>query len=72
VIAATTTRLRPVEVSDPVPADPGAWGAPRQSLERRQAVRALGRRFRRDPLAYLRSPEESLIKETLRLMGRDR
>ena len=32
------------------------------ALERRQAVRTLGRRFRRDPAAYLRSLEESLIK----------
>jgi hypothetical protein len=34
-------------------------------LERRQAVRTLGRRFRRDPAAYLRSLEESLINQVL-------
>jgi hypothetical protein len=38
----------------------------RGGLERRQGVRTLGRRFRRDPVAYLRSLEESLIKGTLR------
>ena len=65
IIAAATTRLRSIEVRDLVPADPGAWRALRQSLERRQAVRTLGRRFRRNPLAYLRCLEESLIKETL-------
>ena len=37
----------------------------RGSLQRRQAVRTLGRRFRRDPVAYLRSLEESLIKQAL-------
>jgi hypothetical protein len=28
-------------------------------------VRALGRRFRRDPVAYLKSLEDSLIKQAL-------
>ena len=45
--------------------DLAAWRELRGSLERRQAVRALGRRFRRDPGAYLRSLEESLIKQAL-------
>ena len=42
-----------------------AWRDLRGALERRQAVRTLGRRFRRDPVAYLRSLEESLIKQAL-------
>ena len=55
--------MRPVS-GDLIPSDlrPGAL---RGSLERRQAVRTLGRRFRRDPAAYLRSLEDSLIKRTL-------
>ena len=65
VIAAATTRLRSIEVADLVPSDLTAWRDLRGSLERRQAVRTLGRRFRRDPAAYLRSLEETLIKEAL-------
>jgi hypothetical protein len=65
LVAAAATRLRPIEAEDPAPSDPEAWRQLRGSLERRQAVRALGRRFRRDPAAYLRSLEESLIKQAL-------
>lgn len=65
LVAAATTRLRPIEVADLVPTDPEAWRELRRSLERRQAVRTLGRRFRRDPVSYLRSLEESLIKQAL-------
>ncbi len=62
LVAAAATRLRPIEVADLVPADQAAWRSLRQRLARRQAVRTQGRRFRRDPVAYLRSLEESLIK----------
>jgi hypothetical protein len=65
LVAATATRLRSIEVADLVPSDLGAWRDLRGSLERRQAVRTLGRRFRHDPMAYLRSLEEALIKATL-------
>ena len=65
VAAAAATRLRPVAAADLVPSDPRAWRDLRGSLERRQAVRALGRRFRRDPVAYLGSLEDSLINQTL-------
>jgi hypothetical protein len=65
VVASVATRLRSIEAADPVPSDLKAWRDLRGSLERRQAVRALGRRFRRDPVAYLRSLEESLIKQAL-------
>jgi hypothetical protein len=63
--ASAATRLGSVTVADLVPGDLKAWRELRGSLERRQAVRTLGRRFRRDPAAYLRSLEESLIKATL-------
>ena len=62
LVAAAATRLRPIEVADLVPTDQAAWRSLRQRLARRQAVRTQGRRFRRDPVAYLRSLEESLIK----------
>ncbi len=62
LVAAAATRLRPIEVVDLVPTDQAAWRSLRQRLVRRQAVRTQGRRFRRDPVAYLRSLEESLIK----------
>jgi hypothetical protein len=63
--ASAATRLRPIEAGELVPSDLKAWRELRGSLERRQAVRTLGRRFRRDPVAYLRSLEESLIKQAL-------
>jgi hypothetical protein len=64
--AAVATRLRgEVRGEDLVPSDPEAWRGLRAGLERRQAIRAQGRRFRRDPAAYLRELEDSLIKETL-------
>jgi hypothetical protein len=64
--AAVATRLRgEVRGEDLVPSDPGAWRELRAGLERRQAIRAQGQRFRRDPAAYLQGLEDSLIKETL-------
>lgn len=65
LVAATVTRAKAVEPADLAPTDLAAWRALRASLERRRAVRTLGRRFRRDPDAYLRSLEESLINQTL-------
>ena len=63
--ASAATRLGSVTVADLVPGDLKAWRDLRGSLERRQAVRRLGRRLRRDPVAYLQSPEESLIRQAL-------
>jgi hypothetical protein len=65
IVAATASRLRPIEASDLTPSDVGAWQSLRASLERRQSVRTLGRRFRRDPEAYLRSLEQLLINQAL-------
>jgi hypothetical protein len=65
IIAATASRLRPIAAADLVPSDPAAWRALRESLQRRQAVRTSGRRFRRDPAAYLRELEQKLIKRAL-------
>jgi hypothetical protein len=65
LVSAAATRLRPIEVADLVPSDLKAWHDLRRSLERRQAVRTMGRRFRRDPAAYLQSLEEAFINKTL-------
>jgi hypothetical protein len=65
LVAAAATRLRPIEAAELVPTDREAWRQLRTSLERRRAMRTLGRRFRRDPAAYLQSLEESLIKQAL-------
>jgi hypothetical protein len=64
--SALATRLRgEVRGDDLVPSDLGAWRQLRAGLERRQAVRAQGRRFRRDPDAYLQELEDTLSKGTL-------
>jgi len=64
--AAVATRLRgEVRGEDLAPSDLGAWRELRAGLERRQAVRAQGRRFRRAPAAYLQELEDILIKTTL-------
>jgi hypothetical protein len=64
--SAVATRLRgEVRGEDLAPPDLCAWRRLRATLERRQAIRAQGRRFRHDPAAYLRELENSLIKKTL-------
>ncbi len=65
LVAAAATRKRPVQPGDLVPSDLAAWRALRATLERRRVVRTLGRRFRRDPDAYLRSLEDALINRIL-------
>jgi hypothetical protein len=66
VPAAVATRLRgEVQAADLMPSDLEAWRTLRAGLERRQGVRAQGRRFRRDPVAYLQKLEDALIKGTL-------
>ena len=46
-------------------ADQRAWRDLRQQLERRRYPRVLGRRFRRDPVAYLQQLEAALFQQTL-------
>ena len=65
LVAAAATRSRTIEVAELVPSDLSSWRDLRGRLERRQAVRRLGRRFRQDPAAYLRSLEDSLINQAL-------
>ena len=64
--SALATRVRgEVRSDDLIPSDLEVWRKLRASLERRQATRAQGRRFRRDPAAYLKQLEDALIKKTL-------
>jgi hypothetical protein len=65
LVASAATRLRAVDGAELAPSDPVTWRLLRSSLDGRQATRTLGRRFRCDPAAYLRSIEEALIKKTL-------
>ncbi len=65
LVSAAATRLRPIEVGDLVPSAMADWRDLRGRLERRRTVRTLGRRFRKDPAAYLLSLEDSLINQTL-------
>jgi hypothetical protein len=65
LVAAAATRSRPIGVVDLVPTDLSRWRDLRARLDRRQAVRTLGRRFRQDPAAYLKSLEASLINQAL-------
>jgi hypothetical protein len=65
LVAAAATRLRPIGATDLIPADREAWRDLRGSPEQRQAVRTMGRRFRRDPASYLKSLEEFLINQAL-------
>lgn len=65
LLASAATRLRAVVGEELAPSDRARWRQLRALLDGRQATRTLGRRFRQDPAAYLRSIEESLIKKTL-------
>jgi hypothetical protein len=65
LVAAAATRLRPIGVTDLIPRDLSAWRDLRERLERRQAIRTQGRRFRRDPTAYLQSLEDAIINQAL-------
>jgi hypothetical protein len=65
LVSATTTRVRPIEGADLAPSDLAAWRSLRGGLERRQEVRVMGHRFRRDSVAYLLSLKDALIKPAL-------
>jgi hypothetical protein len=65
LVAAAATRSRPIGLADLEPSDLSSWRDLRGRLERRQAVRTLGRRFRQDPVAYLKSIEASFINQAL-------
>ena len=65
LVAATATRLGPIDAAELAPSDLARWRSLRGTLERRQEARAQGHRFRRDPAGYLKSLEDTLIKPAL-------
>lgn len=65
LVSAAASRLRWVGAEDLIPSDVAAWRALRAELEKRQATRTLGRRFRRDPDVYLQTLEQATLKNVL-------
>jgi hypothetical protein len=65
VVAAVATHLEPVSTSELRPADLAAWRTLRDELEGRHERRRAGRRFRRDPAAYLVTLEAQLLQQGL-------
>lgn len=65
LVSAATSRLRSVSVEDLVLSDVSAWRGLRAELEKRRTTRTLGRRFRRDPDAYLQTLEQAAVKNVL-------
>ena len=65
IVSAMASRLHRVEGPELAPSDLAAWRSSRAELGRRQEVRTWGHRFRRDPAAYLRSLDATLIKLAL-------
>jgi hypothetical protein len=56
--------LFPRQVADLISADNAVWRQLRESQARRLAVRALGRGFRRDPIAHLGALDQASIRNT--------
>lgn len=65
VVAAGMSQLYPICAADLQLTDVPAWRALRQSLDYRHEGRRCLLRFRRDPLAYLASLEQSLLTPSL-------
>ena len=65
LVASAATRLQSIQGAELAPSDLASWRSLRGTLDTRQATRTLGRRFRQDPAAYLKSIEDSLIKNIL-------
>jgi hypothetical protein len=65
LVAGVASRLRQFSAADLVVHDQARWCALRQSVRQRFALRARGRRFLRDPKAYLDQLEADFIKRTL-------
>ncbi len=65
LVAGVATRLRRFTPADLVPRDRTRWQHLRQAVRRRFALRAQGRRFRRDPDAYLQQLEDDCLKRAL-------
>jgi hypothetical protein len=62
LVAGLLTRLEPEQELGAEPIALGKWQQLRAELERRQEARRKQRRFRKNPVAYLRQLEEQLLK----------
>ena len=67
VVAAVATPLGAWSAADLRPASIAAWHTLREQLEARHEARRAGRRFRRDPAAYLAKLEHTLLHPGLPL-----
>src|SRR5262245_24606487 len=65
LVAGVATRLRLYTHADLVPRDRTHWQQLRQTVRHRFVLRAQGRRFRRDPDAYLQQLEDDSLKRAL-------
>jgi hypothetical protein len=65
LVASVASRLRQFAAADLVPHDHAQWRKLRQTVRHRFALRAQGRRFRRDPQAYLAQLEANYLKSAL-------
>jgi hypothetical protein len=60
VVAAAVTRLQPAQAADLVPRELHEWQRLRAQLEQRREQCRRQRRFRRDPMGYLKELEDKL------------
>jgi hypothetical protein len=65
IVSGLLTRLETESALSAGPEVVAKWRRLRQELERHQERRRLQRRFRKDPLAYLRKLERQLLKPSL-------
>jgi hypothetical protein len=65
LVAGVATRLRRFSCAELVPHDIAHWQQVRQAIRQRFALRAQGRRFRRDPDAYLAQLEDAYFRLAL-------
>ena len=65
VVAAAATRLHPFAAHDLTPEDLESWQTLRRTLTTRRQHRALRRRFRHDPTAYLAQLEADFLQLSL-------
>jgi hypothetical protein len=65
LVAGVATRLRQFSTADLAPSNIARWQQVRKTIRQRFALRAQGRRFRRDPDAYLAQLEETYFRLAL-------
>jgi hypothetical protein len=65
LVAGVATRLRQFSAAELTPSSLVRWQQVRKTIRQRFALRAQGRRFRRDPVAYLAQLEEAYFRLAL-------